>query len=563
MRGADQSSDGSPFAELLAATLQQASAQQVPELQPSTQQTSAQQPSAQQVQAGTAANDDNISAANDADAQTNGLQAISQSISQSIPQSGSKNDRGTGVDAQETGQKSGAEKDKTVDTAIVQPVLAAQLPLVAPAILSVSQNNAQATAAVSNDDDTVANPSSAIAPNAQNDGPAQTSPPPTSQTVGNAEIATPNLVLATADPSQTAQDRSENSSGTVTDKSGKPAAPVNAGDGKPVASKLNDSKPIQPTDPPTSVQTLMAIDGLAAPNMTPVPAAGNTGAIGATIQTAQNGTITNLSAAPIAKDTAPADRPAQTNSQPSAFLPPASLDFAATLAAGNKDAGQSISPLQAALTATGDAKPVHASAADAAPQSQIDIPAVAVHAAAETPAPQSGVGAVTLANPGLQPAASNATVAISVHIAAANSDPTPNLDAMAVSIAARALSGAKQFEIRLDPPELGRVDVRLSIDASGKTQAHMTADQPQTLDLLQKDAPNLTQALRDAGLDVSQSGLNFSLRGQDRQNGDGNDNTGQGRRTDLTASQTIQATQSPAAISFNGAAADARVDIHV
>jgi flagellar hook-length control protein FliK len=166
-----------------------------------------------------------------------------------------------------------------------------------------------------------------------------------------------------------------------------------------------------------------------------------------------------------------------------------------------------------------------------------------------------------IANPNF--VADSSRVTTSLHIASADADPAPNMDALAVSVAARVMSGAKQFEIRLDPPELGRVDVRLSIDANGKTQAHMTADQPQTLALLQKDAPSLTQALRDAGLDVSQGGLNFSLRGQDRQNGDGGNGAGQGRRTNLTATRTIQAVQSPTAISFNGAAADARVDIHV
>jgi flagellar hook-length control protein FliK len=94
-----------------------------------------------------------------------------------------------------------------------------------------------------------------------------------------------------------------------------------------------------------------------------------------------------------------------------------------------------------------------------------------------------------------------------------------NLQGLAVEIAARSQSGSKQFDIRLDPPELGRVDVRLSIDATGKAQAHLTADQPQTLDLLQKDAPALTRALREAGLDVNQDGLNFSLRQQQQQTG--------------------------------------------
>ncbi len=95
----------------------------------------------------------------------------------------------------------------------------------------------------------------------------------------------------------------------------------------------------------------------------------------------------------------------------------------------------------------------------------------------------------------------------------------PSMPALAVEIAAKSQSGAKQFDIRLDPPELGRVEVRLSIDAAGKASAHLSADQPQTLELLQKDAASLTRALREAGLNVSQDGLNFSLR---QQSHDGN-----------------------------------------
>src|SRR5262249_35481774 len=39
---------------------------------------------------------------------------------------------------------------------------------------------------------------------------------------------------------------------------------------------------------------------------------------------------------------------------------------------------------------------------------------------------------------------------------------------LAVEIAARAQAGRNRFEIRLDPPELGRIDVRLDVDASGQ-----------------------------------------------------------------------------------------------
>jgi len=98
--------------------------------------------------------------------------------------------------------------------------------------------------------------------------------------------------------------------------------------------------------------------------------------------------------------------------------------------------------------------------------------------------------------------------------------PAPDVNQFAVEVAAKSQAGAKQFDIRLDPPELGRVDVRLSIDATGKAEAHLTADQPATLDLLQKDAPALMRALRDAGLDLAQNGLNFSLKNQQQQAGD-------------------------------------------
>ncbi|HEX4270529.1 MAG TPA: flagellar hook-length control protein FliK, partial [Rhizomicrobium sp.] len=143
------------------------------------------------------------------------------------------------------------------------------------------------------------------------------------------------------------------------------------------------------------------------------------------------------------------------------------------------------------------------------------------------------------------------------------STPTPNMPALAVEIAAKSQSGAKQFDIRLDPPELGRVEVRLSIDATGKASAHLSADQPQTLDLLQKDAPTLTRALRDAGLNVSQNGLNFSLRQQSSDAGAGGNQSrggGNGRSFTLSATSSIDATSASAAYR---APADGRLDIRV
>jgi flagellar hook-length control protein FliK len=85
---------------------------------------------------------------------------------------------------------------------------------------------------------------------------------------------------------------------------------------------------------------------------------------------------------------------------------------------------------------------------------------------------------------------------------------------LAVAIASQAQAGRNRFEIRLDPPELGRIDVRLDVDRDGRVTSRLVADRPETLDLLRRDAPELQRALQDAGLKTSDSGLQFSLRDQ-------------------------------------------------
>lgn len=86
--------------------------------------------------------------------------------------------------------------------------------------------------------------------------------------------------------------------------------------------------------------------------------------------------------------------------------------------------------------------------------------------------------------------------------------------AVAVEIAARAQAGSNRFEIRLDPPELGRIDVRLDVDRNGNVTSRLIADRGDTLDLLRREAPQLERALQDAGLKTGDNGLQFSLRDQ-------------------------------------------------
>ena len=96
-----------------------------------------------------------------------------------------------------------------------------------------------------------------------------------------------------------------------------------------------------------------------------------------------------------------------------------------------------------------------------------------------------------------------------------------------IAIAARAQSGSNQFDIRLDPPELGRIDVRLDVYLSGQVTSHITADRPETLTLLQSQQPQLERALEQAGLKTADNGLQFSLRDQSfaGQNGAGGGGT--------------------------------------
>jgi flagellar hook-length control protein FliK len=93
------------------------------------------------------------------------------------------------------------------------------------------------------------------------------------------------------------------------------------------------------------------------------------------------------------------------------------------------------------------------------------------------------------------------------------SAPVP-LESLAVEIASRALPGRSRFEIRLDPPELGRIDVRLDIDRSGNVTSRLMVEKPETLDVLRRDAHQLERALQDAGLKTSDNGMQFSLRDQ-------------------------------------------------
>ncbi len=83
---------------------------------------------------------------------------------------------------------------------------------------------------------------------------------------------------------------------------------------------------------------------------------------------------------------------------------------------------------------------------------------------------------------------------------------------IALAMVREARAGTQRFEIRLDPPELGRIDVRLELSRDGTLNAHLTVDRPETLDALNRDARHLERALQQSGLKLEGGDIQFSLR---------------------------------------------------
>jgi flagellar hook-length control protein FliK len=210
----------------------------------------------------------------------------------------------------------------------------------------------------------------------------------------------------------------------------------------------------------------------------------------------------------------------------------------------------------------GDAKE-HRAASRTAPSHPSDHTAATAAAAAGAGAPdatlppQSVVQHHTPTITGV-----DGTTAKAVH--AAYQAPQLNLPHFAFEIARQVQAGVSRFHIRLDPPELGRVDVRLDMDAGGNVNARMTVERSETLDLMQRDHRALERALAQAGLDMSKTNLEFSLKQNpfDHRGGEGSH---QGNHFDgrHDAPVVAEANQNVSTQYYRGAAAPGGVNIFV
>ncbi|MDV3457405.1 flagellar hook-length control protein FliK [Sphingomonas sp. HF-S4] len=90
---------------------------------------------------------------------------------------------------------------------------------------------------------------------------------------------------------------------------------------------------------------------------------------------------------------------------------------------------------------------------------------------------------------------------------------------LGVEIAKKVELGEETLRIRLNPIELGRIEVTLAFDDKGALQATVRTDSAQAMDLLRQDAGDLARTLDQAGVRTDAQSFRFENRGGSDGNG--------------------------------------------
>jgi flagellar hook-length control protein FliK len=133
--------------------------------------------------------------------------------------------------------------------------------------------------------------------------------------------------------------------------------------------------------------------------------------------------------------------------------------------------------------------------------------------------PQAGFQSVSATTLGTTAQAANMTTA-----ATQAGQPHPATQLVAATLSKTSKEGVSEMTLRLDPPELGSVNVRLTIAKDKSVKAHITTEKAETYLMLQRDGFTLERALQSAGLDARSDSISFELA----QGGAGFDNNGEG-----------------------------------
>ncbi|MCA9268564.1 MAG: flagellar hook-length control protein FliK [Planctomycetales bacterium] len=132
------------------------------------------------------------------------------------------------------------------------------------------------------------------------------------------------------------------------------------------------------------------------------------------------------------------------------------------------------------------------------------------------------------------------------------------IDQIKVNITRAAKAGMDRVTIQLKPQELGRIEIKLEMSEDHKVRATVTADNKETLHLLQNDSRALERTLNDAGLRTDANNLHFNLRSDSDPRAGGDQAGGQANGGASDSTQTETANDNAETAYDYGAAASAR-----
>ncbi len=167
-----------------------------------------------------------------------------------------------------------------------------------------------------------------------------------------------------------------------------------------------------------------------------------------------------------------------------------------------------------ALSAVKDVMATAEAAADAAQ------PAIGAAQTAQVPTSQSEAQALVnnlSARLNGATAASSASSAATAQAYVMSNQTADNIAALAANIHKRMDGKSMRFDMELRPSDMGRVDVRMEINADGKLSAHLSFDSPVAESEFRGRQDELRRQLEQSGFNLEDGSLSFSSRDQNPQ----------------------------------------------
>lgn len=114
-------------------------------------------------------------------------------------------------------------------------------------------------------------------------------------------------------------------------------------------------------------------------------------------------------------------------------------------------------------------------------------------------------------------AASSASTAATAQAYVMSNQTADNIAALAAHISKKMDGKTLRFDMELRPSDMGRVDVRMEINADGKLSAHLSFDSPVAESEFRGRQDDLRRQLEQSGFNLEDGSLSFSSRDQNPQ----------------------------------------------